>query len=103
MRRDIIERTEGIPLFVEEMTRAVLEAESENEARKTAATVPPALFAIPASLHASLMARLDRLGPAKEVAQIGCSHRKRNSLHLSIGCSCWQNRTRHFSPRLIAL
>ena len=73
MRRDIIERTDGIPLFVEEMTKAVLEAETENEARKTAATVPSLALAIPASLHASLMARLDRLGPAKEVAQIGAA------------------------------
>ena len=73
IRQDIIERTDGIPLFVEEMTRAVLEAETENEARKTAATVPSSALAIPASLHASLMARLDRLGPAKEVAQIGAA------------------------------
>jgi predicted ATPase len=73
IRQDIIERTDGIPLFVEEMTRAVLEAESESEARKTAATVPSSALAVPASLHASLMARLDRLGPAKEVAQIGAA------------------------------
>jgi predicted ATPase len=73
IRQDIIERTDGIPLFVEEMTRAVLEAETENEARKTAAIVPTSAFTIPASLHASLMARLDRLGPAKEVAQIGAA------------------------------
>ena len=73
MRQDIIERTDGIPLFVEEMTRAVLEAESEGEARRTAAAVPSAVVAVPASLHASLLARLDRLGPAKEVAQIGAA------------------------------
>src|SRR5262245_59849703 len=71
IRQDIIERTDGIPLFVEEMTKAVLEAESEGEARRTAATVPSPALAVPASLQASLMARLDRLGPAKEVAQIG--------------------------------
>jgi len=70
---EIVERTDGIPLFVEEMTKAVLEAESEAEARKTAAVVPSPTLAVPASLHASLMARLDRLGPAKEVAQIGAS------------------------------
>jgi predicted ATPase/class 3 adenylate cyclase len=68
---EIIERTDGIPLFVEEMTKAVLEAESEGAARRTAAAVPSSALAVPASLHASLMARLDRLGPAKEVAQIG--------------------------------
>ena len=71
VRQDIIERTDGIPLFVEEMTKAVLEAESEGEGQRTAGAVPSAASTVPASLHASLMARLDRLGPAKEVAQIG--------------------------------
>ena len=70
---EIVERTDGIPLFVEEMTKAVLEAESEGEAQRTAAAVPLSALAVPASLHASLMARLDRLGPAKEVAQIGAA------------------------------
>ena len=68
---EIVERTDGIPLFVEEMTKAVLEAESEGQGRETAAAVPYSALAVPPSLHASLMARLDRLGPAKEVAQIG--------------------------------
>jgi class 3 adenylate cyclase len=70
---EIVERTDGIPLFVEEMTKAVLEAESEGEGRRTAAAVPSPALAVPASLHASLMARLDRLGSAKEVAQIGAA------------------------------
>jgi class 3 adenylate cyclase/predicted ATPase len=73
IRLDIIERTDGIPLFVEEMTKAVLEAESEGDARETAAAVPSSALSVPASLHASLMARLDRLGPAKEIAQIGAA------------------------------
>ena len=73
IRQDIIERTDGVPLFVEEMTKAVLEAESEGEARRTTAAVPSPALAVPASLHASLMARLDRLGSAKEVAQIGAA------------------------------
>ncbi len=68
---EIVERTDGIPLFVEEMTKAVLEAESEGAARRTVAAAPSSALAVPASLNASLMARLDRLGPAKEVAQIG--------------------------------
>jgi class 3 adenylate cyclase/tetratricopeptide (TPR) repeat protein len=71
IRQDIIERTDGIPLFVEEMTKAVLEAESEGAARHTVAAGASPALAVPASLHASLMARLDRLGSAKEVAQIG--------------------------------
>src|SRR5499427_1344767 len=70
---EIVERSDGIPLFVEEMTKAVLEAESEGAARHTVAGVPLPSLAVPASLHASLMARLDRLGPAREVAQIGAA------------------------------
>jgi len=73
IQQDIIERTDGIPLFIEEMTKAVLEAESEGDARQTAARIASPALAVPASLHASLMARLDRLGPAKEVAQIGAA------------------------------
>ena len=70
---EIVERADGIPLFVEEMTKAVLEAESEGATQRAAVTVPSLAHAVPASLHASLMARLDRLGPAKEVAQIGAA------------------------------
>ena len=49
----------------------MLEAEGEGAAERTAAAIPSPALAVPASLHASLMARLDRLGSAKEVAQIG--------------------------------
>jgi len=73
IRKDVIERTDGIPLFVEEMTKAVLEAAGELEAMQIAAAVPSPTPAVPASLHASLMARLDRLGAAREVAQIGAA------------------------------
>ena len=73
VRQDIIERTDGIPLFVEEMTKAVLEAKSESDAQRPTSAVLSPVLAVPASLHASLMARLDRLGPAKEVAQIGAA------------------------------
>ena len=73
VREDMIERTDGIPLFIEELTKAVLEAGSEEEARKTTAAIPSPRLQIPATLHASLMARLDRLGPAKELAQIGAA------------------------------
>jgi len=71
IREDLIDRTDGIPLFIEEMTKAVLEADNEDDARRTTAAIPSAKLEIPATLHASLMARLDRLGPAKELAQIG--------------------------------
>ena len=73
IRQDIIERTDGIPLFVEEMTKAVLEAQGDETIKRTVAAAPSPSVNVPASLHASLMARLDRLGAAKEVAQIGAA------------------------------
>jgi class 3 adenylate cyclase/tetratricopeptide (TPR) repeat protein len=57
----VLERTGGVPLFVEELTRAVLES---GDAKLTGRQIP-------VTLHDSLMARLDRLGQAKEVAQVG--------------------------------
>ena len=74
VRLDIIERTDGIPLFVEEMTKAVLEAGSEGAAQQTAAAILSSAIAVPASLQALLMARLDRLGSAKSRAN-RCSDR----------------------------
>jgi predicted ATPase len=73
IRQDIIERAAGIPLFVEEMTKAVLEAETEGAAERAIGVVPSPALTVPASLHAPLMARLNRLGPAKEVAQVGAA------------------------------
>jgi len=72
---EIVERADGIPLFVEELTNAVLEAAGRSS--RTAGGLPPVsspAVAIPATLHASLTARLDRLCPAaKEIAQIGAA------------------------------
>jgi tetratricopeptide (TPR) repeat protein len=70
---EIVERADGVPLFVEELTKAVLESgERDNRVVAVLATSPLPSLAIPATLHASLIARLDRLGPvAKEVGQIG--------------------------------
>ena len=73
IRQDIIERTDGIPLFAEEMTKAVLDAEGESDAQRAFAGGPTPVVAVPASLQASLMSRLDRLGPAKTVAQVGAA------------------------------
>ena len=68
---EIIERTDGVPLFLEELTKAVLERAIAGA--QITATAPTSL-AVPATLYASLMARLDRLGPAaKEIAQIGAA------------------------------
>jgi predicted ATPase len=71
VKQDIVERADGIPLFIEEMTKAVLEAGDQEDAERAVTSIPAPSLAVPASLHASLMARLDRLGSAKEVAQIG--------------------------------
>jgi class 3 adenylate cyclase len=71
---EIVERADGVPLFVEELARAVIEtgASSDRGIDKTLAGSPLPASTVPAALHASLLARLDRLGPAaREVAQIG--------------------------------
>jgi class 3 adenylate cyclase len=70
---EIVERTDGVPLFVEELTRAVLErGDQDNRVAAVLSASPLPALAVPATLHASLIARLDRIGaPAKEVAQIG--------------------------------
>jgi class 3 adenylate cyclase/predicted ATPase len=70
---EIVERADGVPLFVEELTKAVLESsDRDNRVAAVLGASPMPSLAIPATLHASLIARLDRLGPiAKEVAQIG--------------------------------
>jgi predicted ATPase len=70
---EIVERADGVPLFVEELTKAVVEsADLDNRVGAVLAASPLPNLSIPATLHASLIARLDRLGPiAKEIAQIG--------------------------------
>ncbi len=69
----IISKTDGVPLFVEEVTKAVLESgeslgSNESEKKKMLQTIP-------VTLHDALMARLDRLGEAKEIAQLRCNDR----------------------------
>ncbi|SPP93617.1 adenylate/guanylate cyclase domain-containing protein [Bradyrhizobium vignae] len=74
MMEQIIDRTDGIPLFVEELTKMVLESGllvEESGRYRLDSPLPP--LAIPATLQDSLMARLDRLAPVKEVAQIGAA------------------------------
>jgi class 3 adenylate cyclase/predicted ATPase len=72
IRQDIMERSDGVPLFVEEVTKAVLEGDNQT-APGQITNVPASRSVVPATLQASLMARLDRLGVAKEVAQIGAA------------------------------
>jgi predicted ATPase len=70
--QQVVEKTDGVPLFVEELTKTVLESGFFREAggaNELTAPLPP--LAIPATLHDSLMARLDRLSMAKTVAQLG--------------------------------
>jgi len=70
----IIDRTDGVPLFIEELTKTVVESGMVTDAGdRYAVTGPVAPLAIPTSLHASLLARLDRLAPTREVAQIGAA------------------------------
>jgi len=70
----IMKRTDGVPLFIEELTKAIVESGVLTDAgdRYTVAgPLPP--MAIPMSLNASLLSRLDRLAPVREVAQIGAA------------------------------
>jgi hypothetical protein len=77
----IVERTDGVPLFIEELTKSVVESTKsvvESDLVKDAGNRyvgagPAAPLAIPTTLHASLLARLDRLAPSREVAQIGAA------------------------------
>jgi class 3 adenylate cyclase/predicted ATPase len=69
---EITSRTDGVPLFVEEMTKAVIESGMLREdVDAYHLDGPLSALAIPTTLHDSLMARLDRLQPVKEIAQIG--------------------------------
>ena len=74
VQEQILARTDGVPLFIEELTKSVLESGLLVDAgdHYTAAGLVP-LLAIPETLHASLLARLDRLAPVREVAQIGAA------------------------------
>ncbi|WP_437971822.1 protein kinase [Sorangium sp. So ce260] len=75
--RTLAERSDGVPLFAEELTRMVLESAAARAAAGESAGAPSAsrgwvgALEIPTTLQHSLMSRLDRLGPAKEVAQLG--------------------------------
>jgi tetratricopeptide (TPR) repeat protein len=70
----IVARTDGVPLFVEELTKAVLESgllKDAGDHYELTGPLPP--LALPSTLHDSLLARLDRLAPVKEIAQIGAA------------------------------
>lgn len=65
---DIVSKTDGVPLFVEEVTRTVLERRRANRKAEEVGQ-----FEVPSTLHDSLMSRLDRLGASKETAQLGAA------------------------------
>jgi predicted ATPase len=70
---EIVERSDGVPLFIEELTKAVVEAGADRGAL-TLSGAPASARTVPATLHASLLGRLDRLGPtAKLIAQAGAA------------------------------
>ena len=68
----IVEKADGVPLFVEKVTKAIMESGVVRAVNGHYALIEPAsAIEIPLTLQDSLMARLDRLGPAKQVAQVG--------------------------------
>jgi class 3 adenylate cyclase/predicted ATPase len=74
VRQQLLVKTDGVPLFVEELTKMVLESGILREANgRYELTAPLPSLAIPSTLHDSLMARLDRLATAKTVAQLGAA------------------------------
>jgi predicted ATPase/class 3 adenylate cyclase len=99
---EIVARTDGVPLFVEELTKAVIEAGSGAELVLSA--TPNSARVVPPTLHASLMARLDRLGAtAKEVAQVGAAIGREFSYELLAAVAARQNHTevRNVLSRLV--
>jgi class 3 adenylate cyclase/predicted ATPase len=71
---DILDRADGIPLFVEELAKAAVEAGSDGDGASRPSSGQRRALGVPATLQASLMARLDRLGPTpKKIAQIGAT------------------------------
>jgi DNA-binding winged helix-turn-helix (wHTH) protein/predicted ATPase len=78
--RQIVDRADGIPLFIEELTKAVAERIPSSERDEVAEELP--LAAVPVSLRASLLARLDGLGPARQIAQTGAALGRHFTYHL---------------------
>src|SRR5262245_32917885 len=90
----IVARTDGVPLFVEELTKMVLESgllEEQEEHYALTGPLPP--LGIPATLHDSLMARLDRLAAVKAMAQLGATLGREFSYALLQAVSPWDEET----------
>jgi class 3 adenylate cyclase/tetratricopeptide (TPR) repeat protein len=92
----VVTKTDGVPLFVEELTKMVLESElfQEGEDRyELSGPLPP--LAIPTTLHDSLMARLDRLATVKGLAQLGATLGREFAYELLQAVSPWDEATLH--------
>ena len=92
----IVAKTDGVPLFVEELTKTVLESGLLSDAGdryELTGPLPP--LAIPATLHDSLLARFDRLAPVKEVAQIGAAIGRQFSHALLAAVANWPEAQLH--------
>ncbi len=90
----IVAKTDGVPLFVEELTKMVLESgllQEREERYELTGPLPP--LAIPATLHDSLMARLDRLATVKGLAQLGATLGREFSYDLLQAVSPWDEAT----------
>jgi predicted ATPase len=86
--QQLVDKTDGVPLYIEEMTKSVLESGVLNEVDgQYELTEAISVLSIPATLQDSLMARLDRLVTAKGVAQRACSHFSGRDMN-SIECGC---------------
>jgi predicted ATPase len=90
----VVAQTDGVPLFVEELTKMVLESGLLQEwAERYALAGPLPPLAIPATLHDSLMARLDRLAAVKALAQLGATLGREFSYELLHAVSLWDEDT----------
>jgi predicted ATPase/class 3 adenylate cyclase len=103
VRQQVVTKTDGVPLFVEELTKMVLESgllRAEADHYELRGPLPS--LAIPTTLHDSLMARLDRLGDAKEVAQLGATLGRAFPYELLQAVSPWgQERLQDALARLV--
>jgi predicted ATPase len=90
----VVAKTDGVPLFVEELTKMVLESGLLQErAERYELTGPLPSLAIPSTLHDSLMARLDRLATVKALAQLGATLGRTFSYELLATVSPWDEET----------
>jgi predicted ATPase/class 3 adenylate cyclase/DNA-binding winged helix-turn-helix (wHTH) protein len=103
VRQEVVAKTDGVPLFVEELTKMVLESELLREQADHYELLGPLpSLAIPTTLHDSLMARLDRLPNAKEVAQLGATLGRAFPYELLQGVSPWaEERLQHALEQLV--